>query len=131
MSFLKKLDRNLLTGIITLLISIIGFACSSFLLTTDLKHFPLGFLYSGGVIALVYVISYFLVRIDIKQGTTIFSIISLGMRLVIILTSMLMMVMMYYKWDIKLFNVFVFVGVYTLSIITFCLTYILIKDGKE
>ena len=128
MSFLKKLDRNLLTGIITLLI---GFACSSFLLTTDLKHVPLGFLYSGGVIALVYVISYFLVRIDIKRGTTIFSIISLGMRLVIILTSMLMMVMMYYKWDIKLFNVFVFVGVYTLSIITFCLTYILIKDGKE
>jgi len=131
MKLLKKLDRNLLTAIITLLISIIGFACSSFLISSDLKDIPLGFLLSGGVISLVYVLSYLFVRIDIKRGSTVFSILSLGIRLVVILTTLLLLAFMYYRWDIRLFNIFVFVGVYTASIITFCLTFILVKDGKE
>ena len=120
MNFIKKLDRNLITAMVTSVIALVGFACSSFLISTDLKDIPLGFLLSGGVIALVYVLSYLLVRIDIKRGSTVFSIISLGVRLVVILTTLLLLAFMYYRWDIKLFNIFVFVGVYTASIITFC-----------
>ena len=131
MNFIKKLDRSLLTAIITLLISIIGFVCSSYLISTDLKDIPLGFLLSGGVISLVYVLSYLFVRIDIKRGSSVFSILSLAVRLVLILTTLLLLAFMYYRWDIKLFNIFVFVGIYTASIITFCLSFILLKDGKE
>ena len=131
MNFIKKLDRDLITAMVTSVIALVAFACSSFLISTDLKDIPLGFLLSGGVIALVYVLSYLLVRIDIKRGSTVFSIISLGVRLVVILITLLLLAFMYYRWDIKLFNIFVFVGVYTASIITFCLSFILIKDGKE
>ena len=131
MNFLKKLDQNLLTAIIILVIALIGFASSSFLIFTDLQHIPFGFLLSGGIIAFIHLISYLLVLLDKRNGTTMFSIASISMRLVILLGSLLLIILMYYRWDIKLFNVFVFVGMYTVSIITFCLTFVLSKDRKE
>ena len=131
MNFLKKLDQNLLTAIIILVIALIGFGCSSFLIFTDLQHIPFGFLLSGGIIAFIHLISYLLVLLDKRNGTTMFSIVSISMRLVILLGSLLLIVLMYYRWNIKLFNVFVFVGMYTVSIITFCLTFVLSKDRKE
>ena len=131
MNFPKKLGHNLFTAFAILIISIVGFACSAFLVSSDLKDIPLGFLLAGGIIALVHVISHLLVKLDERRGSGVFTIIAMAMRLTVILGSMLLIAFMYYRWNIKLFNIFVFVGVYTASIILLCLSFIFIKDRKE
>lgn len=131
MNFLKKLDNSLLTAVIVLTTSIIGFAASSFLITSSNKDIPFGFLLSGGTIALLHVVSSLLVRIDVKRGSSIFSIISIAMRLVVLLTSMIIIMLMSYRWNLKLFNIFVFIGVYTFSVIIYMLTFIFRKNRKE
>ena len=131
MNFFRKLGYNLFTAFVVLIISLIGFASSAFLISSDLEHIPFGFLLSGGIIALIHVVSYLLVKVDEKRGSAVFTIIAMAVRLTIILASMLLIAFMYYRWNIKLFNLFVFVGVYTASIITLCLSFIFIKDRKE
>ena len=131
MKFIKKLGHNLFTAFIVLIIAIIGFASSAFLISSDLKHIPLGFLLSGGIIAFIHVISHFLVKIDVKRGSATFTIVSIILRLTVFVASLLLIGLMYYRWDMKYFNIFVFVGVYTASMIAFCLSFILSKEGKE
>ena len=129
MKLLRKLDNELLTAILVLLISLVGFAITSFLIPTQLD-IPLGFVLSGGIIAIIYLLSFLFKRIDEKRGSTIFSMISIGLRLILTLTALLLLVLMYYRWNIKLFNVFVFVGVYTGGIIIYMITYIVNKKGE-
>lgn len=125
MSKLLKLEVNLLTSIIVFVVSLIGFAATSFLLTSENIHVPLGFLYSGGVISLIYLLTHFFVRLDEKRETSIFSIISISIRLVFVIVAALMAALMFYRWEIKLFNIFVLVGVYTFGVLTFIILHII------
>ena len=131
MKLFKKLDHNLWTALVILVVSLIGFASSCFLISGEYQDIPFGFLLSGGIISLVHVISYFLALIDLRRGTATFTILSMGIRLVVLITSLLLIILMYYKWDIKLFNVFVFIGIYTLGIIVLCFSFVIRKEGKE
>ena len=124
MSFIKKLDRNLLTAIIVFVASLICFAATSFLITSEYKDIPLGFIFSGGVIAILYCLSYFLYRIDEAKHTNSWSIASNGIRLIIIIATMILLGLMSYRWDIKLFNIFVFVGTYTFGAVTFVILHL-------
>lgn len=130
MKLLKKLDNEILTAIIVFLCAVIGFATTSFLIPTYID-IPLGFVLSGGIIAFIYVLSSLFKKIDERRGSTTFSIISISLRMVLTITSLLLLALMYYRWNIKLFNVFVFVGVYTLGIIVYMITYITNKNRKE
>ena len=130
MKLLQKLDNELLTAILVFLASLLGFAVTSFLIPTHID-IPLGFILSGGIIAFIYVLSSIFRRIDERRGTTTFSIIGISLRLVLTISALLLIVLMYYRWNIKLFNVFVFVGVYSLGIIIYMITYIKNKNRKE
>ena len=125
MSKLLKLEVNLLTSIIVFVVSLIGFAATSFLLTGENIHIPLGFLYSGGVISLIYLLTHFFVKIDEKRESSIFSIISISVRLVFVIVAALMAALMFYRWELKLFNIFVLVGVYTFGVLTFIILHII------
>ena len=131
MNFLKKLDHNLLTAIILVSVGLLGFLASCFLISTDLQDIPFGFLLAGGFIAVVHVISYLFSIIDRKRATATFTIIAMALRLVLLLLALIFIALMNYEWNIKLFNMFVFVGMYTLGIIVLALTFIFDKDGKE
>ena len=131
MNFLKKLDHNLWTALIVTLVAILGFLSSCFLISSNYQDIPFGFLLSGGIIALIYVGCYFFNLIDKRNGTTIFTIISMSFRLVVLLVSLILIFFMYYRWNIKLFNVFVFIGMYSLSIILLCISFVFRKIGKE
>ena len=130
MKLLKKLDNELLTAVVVFITSVLGFAITSFLIPTHID-IPLGFILSGGIIALIYALSSLLRKIDERKGTYIFSIITVSLRLVVTLTALLLLILMYYKWNIKLFNVFVFVGIYTFGIIAYMITFIISKNRKE
>lgn len=131
MNFLKKLDHNLLTAIILASVGILGFLASCFLISTDLQDIPFGFLLAGGFIALVHIISYLFTLLDRKRATATFTIIAMALRLILLLFALIIIALMNYEWGIKLFNMFVFVGMYTLGIIVLALTFIFDKDGKE
>ena len=130
MKLFQKLDNELLTAVLVFTISLIGFAVTSFLISTHID-IPLGFVLSGGIIALIYVLSSLFRKIDERRGTVVFSLISITLRLVLTIAAILLLVLMYYKWNIKLFNVFVFVGVYSLGIIIYMITYIKSRKRKE
>ena len=131
MNFLKKLDHNLLTAIILASVGVLGFLASCFLISTDLQDIPFGFLLAGGFIALVHIISYLFTLLDRKRATATFTIIAMALRLILLLFALIIIALMNYEWGIKLFNMFVFVGMYTLGIIVLALTFIFDKDGKE
>ena len=131
MKFLSKLDNQLLTAVIVLIVSLLGFAATGFLIPSSYQHIPFGFLLSGGIISVIYVISSILERVDVKRGSTTFSIIAIIMRLVVLLTSLALVGLMYYKWNIKLFNIFVFVGMYTAGVGVHMLVTVFRKPRKE
>ncbi len=128
MNFFQKLDHNIWTAFVVLGVSLIGFACSCFLISTDMQDIPFGFLLAGGIIAFIHVFSFLMTLIDKCRGTTVFTIIAMIFRLVVVLASLVVVALMYYKWNIKLFNIFVFVGMYTVGVIVLCITFIFKKD---
>ena len=131
MKLIKKLGNNLFTAIAVLIIAIIGFASSAFLISTNLQDIPFGFLLSGGIIAFIHIISHFLVKVDEIRGSAVFTVLSIIVRFVILTASLILIGLMYYRWGLKYFNIFVFVGVYTLAIITLCISFVINKEGKE
>ena len=127
MNKIRKLDNILLTAIIVFGVGLIGFAITSFLLSSPNKDIPFGFLLSGGIISIIHLISYLLTSIDKKRETSSLTILSIGLRLFLMLGILLILFLMYYRWNIKLFNVFVFVGMYTLATLVFVLLNIFSK----
>lgn len=131
MNLIRKLSNDILTAIIVSLITIIGFTTTSFLLTTSYISIPLGILLSGGIIAITHVICHLFIRLDERRGSATFTIVAIMLRLVIYITTLTLITMMYYRWNIKYFNIFAFVGMYTVGTAIYMLTYILNKSRKE
>ena len=119
MNFIKKAEPNLLTALFTLAVTIVGFASTSFLLIGNYIHVPLGFLYSGGILTILYLIAHFFIKIDERKGIAAFSIASIAIRLAVMIGTLIIAAFMYYKWELKLFNIFVYIGVYTISTLFF------------
>ena len=133
MNKIRKLENNLLAAIAVYAISVLGFAVSSFLLFINKNHqdVPLGFLFAGAVIGTLYLVSHFLILEDEKKESSARSITSVGMRLFIIIGVLILLAFMNYRWNIHLFNIFVFIAVYTFGTIIFVLSFILFKERKE
>ncbi|MBO5578537.1 MAG: hypothetical protein J5955_05530 [Bacilli bacterium] len=131
MNFLRKLERNLLTSIVVSIVSLLGFICSCFLVNSDYKDIPLGFLLSGAIVAGLYLLTHFLTKKDSERDSSTRSIISVIVRFVILVGSMILLGLAYYRWDFKYFNLFVFIGVYTAGVIFFVTSHIFIKERKE
>ncbi len=131
MKFLRKLDHNLITSLAVYFVSILGFGVSSFLLSTEYIDIPLGFLFSGGVIGTLYILTYLFVKLDERQGKNLFGIISIGFRFLIVIGVMIIIAFMNYRWNNKLFNLFVFVGIYSLGTLIYVLLHLLNKERKE
>ncbi len=131
MNNLRKLERNLLTSIIVAIVSILGFIASSFLIYSESKDIPLGFLLSGGVIGGLYLIAHLLTSKDDEKSSNVRSIISIIIRFVVLVATVILLGFAYYVWDFKYFNVFVFFGVYTFGVIFFVTSHIFLKERKE
>lgn len=131
MKLFKKLDHNLLTAIILVGVGVLGFLASCFLISSDLQDIPFGFLLAGGVLGAVHALSFGLNEIDRRRGAATFTIMAMFLRMMILLITLILIALMNYRWNIKLFNMFVFVGMYTLGIIVLSLTFIFDKDGRK
>ena len=131
MNILRKLERNLLTSIIVAIVSILGFIASSFLIYSESKDIPLGFLLSGGVIGGLYLIAHLLTSKDDEKSSNVRSIISIIIRFVVLVATVILLGFAYYVWDFKYFNVFGFFGIDTFGVIFFVTSHIFLKERKE
>ena len=128
MKLFSQFERNLRVAILVLFVAIIATVSSIFCFFNGYVHIPLGFLLAGVVNSLLYLFSHFMVNLDIKNGTVKYSIISVMVRNIVLLGLMLIIAFMYYRWDIKLFNIFVYVGIYTVGILLFLSDHLIFKN---
>lgn len=131
MNLIGKLGVSLFTAISVIAISLVAFSCSSFLISTPLQDVPFGFLLAGGVIGFCYLLNHLFVKPDTSRGSTTFSLVSIILRFAIQVVVMVLIGLMYYRWNIKLFNIFVYVAIYTVGVIIFALAHIYIKKKGE
>lgn len=124
------LNNSYKVGIITLLTSLLGFLATIFLFFMGYKDIPLGIILGGCVIGGLNLLSGFLETIDQKNKTIKFSIMMVIIRFVVIVSLSVVLALMYYRWEIKLFNIFAFVGVYTVSAIITGIVYFKERRGE-
>ena len=101
-----SLNNSLKVGILTILVSLIGLLATFFLFFNDYKDIPLGIILGGIVIGGLNLLSGWIESLDEKRKSTNLSIIMIIVRFVIIISVMLLIAFMYYRWGHKLFNIF-------------------------
>ena len=95
----------------------------------SLKEIPLGILLGGGL----GIISYLIVGIlEDKRSTGYkWAVVVSIVRYFVFALLLLLLGLCYYKWEIKIFNIFGFVGGYLLVTIIFVIIYLLTKHQEE
>ncbi len=130
MQRIKKISIPFRTSIIVTFVAIVGFCASCWLINSDLSLIPFGFLIAGGIIGLVYALSGLFLIIDEKKSSSGFSIASIAIRNFILIGAMIAMALIDKFNNIPFYNLYVFVGVYTVGIATYII-FNLIESKKE
>ena len=127
MRFFLSKNNSIKTAIITYLITLIGFASTIFLFFKEMMDVPFGILLGGGVFGSLALISGLIEKKDEERNTPIFSIIMIAIRFLLLVVLTIIIALMYYKWNLKVFNVFAFVGAYLASTIAMIIVYLVYR----
>ena len=127
--FLKKVDIHIKAAILIAFIAIIGFAATIYCFFTNYMELPLGILLGGAVMFVLHFITHELVVLDTRKGSAKFTVTAIIIHNVIAIASIVLLGMLYYYWQIIIFNLFAYVGVYTLDVILFAMLHI--KDKSN
>ena len=114
--------------ILVALLTVIAVLSSIFCFFNGYKEIPLGFALGGFVVSLLYVVGHFLYQLDVKNGEVKYSILMIGFRNIIMISTIIVFALMYYRWEIKLFNIFAYIGIYTAGIIIFVIDHLVYKN---
>ena len=124
MKLFKNLSNSYKIAILTFLAGLFGFLITCFLIVENrLIGIPYGFLFSGTVIALLNLLTGLFERVDDKKEVATYTLISIIARFMVIVGIMVLLALMNYRWGVKIFNLFVFVCMYTLSMIFTIITF--------
>ena len=124
MKLFKNLSNSYKIAILTFLAGLFGFLITCFLIVENrLIGIPYGFLFSGTVIALLNLLTGLFEHVDDKKEVATYTLISIIARFMVIVGIMVLLALMNYRWGVKIFNLFVFVGMYTLSMIFTIITF--------
>ena len=127
MRFFLSKNNSIKTAIITYLITLIGVTSTIFLFFKEMMDIPLGILLGGGVFGSLALISGLIEKKDEERDSPIYSIIMIALRFLLLVALTIIIALMYYKWNLKIFNVFAFVGAYLASIIAMIVVYLIFK----
>ena len=127
MRFFLSKNNSIKTAIITYLITLVGFCSTIFLFFMGMMDVPLGILLGGGVFGSLAFISGLVEKKDEERDTPIYSIILIGLRFLLLVALTIIIALMYYRWNLKIFNVFAFVGAYLTSTIAMIVVYLIFK----
>ena len=127
MRFFQEVNNSIKTAFITYAVTLIATLSTIFLFFQGMMDIPLGILLGGGLFGTLSLVSGFLEKKDEDRKTPIYSIILIGVRFLLLIAITIVIAFMYYRWNLPIFNVFAFVGAYTVSIIIMIIVYLIYK----
>ena len=127
MRFFQEANNSIKTAFITYAVTLIATLSTIFLFFQGLMDIPLGILLGGSLFGTLSLISGFLEKKDEDRKTPIYSIVLIGVRFLLLIAVTIVIAFMYYRWNLPIFNVFAFVGAYTVSIIIMIIVYLIYK----
>ena len=127
MRFFQETNNSIKTALITFLITLVATLSTLFLFFKGMMDIPLGIMLGGGVYGVLSLTSGLLEKKDEERKTPIYSIILIGVRFLLLIGLTIIIAFMYYRWNLPIFNVFAFVGTYTVMTIAMVIIYLIYK----
>ena len=127
MRFFQEANNSIKTAFITYAVTLIATLSTIFLFFQGMMDIPLGILLGGSLFGTLSLLSGFLEKKDEDRKTPIYSIVLIGVRFLLLIAITIVIAFMYYRWNLPIFNVFAFVGAYTVSIIIMIIVYLIYK----
>ena len=127
MRFFQEANNSIKTALLTYVITLIATLSTIFLFFQGLMDIPLGILLGGSIFGTLSLISGLVEKKDEDRKTPIYSIVLIGVRFLLLIAITIVIAFMYYRWNLPIFNVFAFVGAYTVSIIIMIIVYLIYK----
>ena len=127
MRFFQEANNSIKTAFITYAVTLIATLSTIFLFFQGMMDVPLGILLGGGLFGTLSLVSGFLEKKDEDRKTPIYSIVLIGVRFLLLIAVTIVIAFMYYRWNLPIFNIFAFVGAYTVSIIIMIIVYLIYK----
>ena len=127
MRFFQEANNSIKTAFLTYLFTLIATLSTLFLFFQGLMDIPLGILLGGSIFGTLSLISGLVEKKDEDRKTPIYSIVLIGVRFLLLIAITIVIAFMYYRWNLPIFNVFAFVGAYTVSIIIMIIVYLIYK----
>ena len=127
MRFFQEANNSIKTALLTYALMLIATLSTIFLFFQGLMDIPLGILLGGSIFGTLSLISGLVEKKDEDRKTPIYSIVLIGVRFLLLIAITIVIAFMYYRWNLPIFNVFAFVGAYTVSIIVMIIVYLIYK----
>lgn len=127
MRFFQEANNSIKTALVTFLLTLVATLSTLFLFFQGMMDIPLGILLGGGVYGGLSLASGLLEKKDDERKTPIYSIILIGVRFLLLIGLTIIIAFMYYRWNLPIFNVFAFVGTYTVMTIAMVIIYLIYK----
>lgn len=127
MNYFKKANNSIKTALATYAITLLALLATIFLFFQGMMDIPLGILLGGFVCGSINLASGLLEKKDDEEKSTKYSIVFIIIRFVLFLGLTVLIALMYYLWDLKIFNLFAFIGAYTVSIIILIIIHLIYK----
>ena len=127
MRFFQEANNSIKTAFITYAVTLIATLSTIFLFFQGMMDIPLGILLGGSLFGTLSLLSGFLEKKDEDRKTPIYSIVLIGVRFLLLIAVTIVIAFMYYRWNLPIFNIFAFVGAYTVSIIVMIIVYLIYK----
>ena len=127
MRFFQEANNSIKTAFITYAVTLIATLSTIFLFFQGMMDIPLGILLGGSLFGTLSLVSGFLEKKDEDRKTPLYSIVLIGVRFLLLIAVTIVIAFMYYRWNLPIFNIFAFVGAYTVSIIVMIIVYLIYK----
>lgn len=127
MRYFKEATNSIKTAFITYAFTLVCLLATAFLFFIGRMDIPLGILLGGVFCGTLSLVAGLLERKDEIEASAKYSIIMIAIRFVLLIAFTIIIALMYYRWDIKVFNVFSFIGTYLVSTIILIVTYLIYK----
>ena len=127
MRFFQEANNSIKTALLTYALTLIATLSTIFLFFQGMMDIPLGILLGGSLFGTLSLVSGFLEKKDEDRKTPIYSIVLIGVRFLLLIAVTIVIAFMYYRWNLPIFNIFAFVGAYTVSIIVMIIVYLIYK----
>ena len=113
----SKLSGSVKIALLMYALAVLSFALLIPFFFFQMMDIPLGAFLGGTISGTMYLLSSLAEASDAKKGNATLTIMMQGMRFIVVAGVMVVISLMYFKWDMKIFNPFAYIALYTVSVV--------------